>query len=863
MIVLYDSSETSFTTMGLGSLPDAISCSVKEELNGSFELEMEYPITGLHYSDIQLRRIIFAKSNPYSDPQAFRIYSITKPLNGVVTINAEHISYDLSGYPISSLEATTAGEALSMIPGSIPLYGTNIFETFTFSTDINYSESSDETKVLSVVTPVSVRSLLGGDNNSILTIFGGEYEFDNFNVKLYSNRGHDRGVTILYGKNLTDIEQEENCNSVYTGIYPFTYNEEEGLTELDEKYVYVQGDFGFTRILPVDFTSYWNSAPLQGNLRLAAQQYIEDNNIGVPQVSLKVSFVDLSKSNEMNNAKLLESVYLGDIVTVKFEKLGIDAKAKCVSTEYDALLDRYTEVELGSPKTDIGDVILDQGKKATESLKEVLGGDIPTRSFVQEAAMNAAKLLNGGLGGYVVLHSSSGGNEPDELLIMDSPNINQARKIWRFNKNGLGFLSQGYNSPVAEIALTSEGYIKSDRILASEIMAQRYELQSSATLTNVIQAIPEGLSLTAVNEGDTYTTTETHYEEIDEDVGEAALVSQTTPDDTIVYGFDRDGQYWVSKNQGINRSISYMILEFNFAQETDVTIRCYSDGEAGWDYGLISKVDAYLSYTYDENTYRSQDVLFSFKEIPPSTSPETVNVTVPSGVHHITFKYLKDVSNNSGTDTMKFRCTAKVTHSITSIVTHTTPAYTKSISLMYKDEGETTGWNVASNVPLVFGGLVRFVDLATEGSTEINGGNILTENLRVNEVKYYEDGYWYPIASGRISGPSTMTYIGPRNVTNFSLHNLYLFGTYIYFTRIGMNSSDSPLYGNESLVIDPSSHIIRPNGAGQWDLGTSDRYFGSLYAQKIYLIHSGSGTQGTPYLEYKNGHLQWDGVSID
>lgn len=224
VITLYESTETEFNTNGLGSLNDAISCQVVEERNGEFELEMTYPITGRKYNDLQLRRIIMAKANPYSDLQPFRIYSITKPINGIVTINAEHISYDLSGYPASPFVADTVQNAF------INMKSASAIECpFIFTTD------KSTTANLTVIKPMSMRSLLGGVEGSILDVYGGEYEFDKYNVKLWNKRGLNRGVSIRYGKNLTDLKQEENCSSVYTGVYPFWYSEEEGLMQLDEK----------------------------------------------------------------------------------------------------------------------------------------------------------------------------------------------------------------------------------------------------------------------------------------------------------------------------------------------------------------------------------------------------------------------------------------------------------------------------------------------------------------------------------------------------------------------------------------------------------------------------------------------------
>ena len=210
MILLFEKNEKSFSTLGIGVLKDAISCIVIEELNGGFELEMEYPVTGAKYNDISLEKLILAKPNTSDQPQPFRIYSITKPFNGRVIIKAEHISYDMSGYIVKAFEATDSYDAMTKIqngafPDSPFMLSTDKFVTTSMKTDKPYSQ----------------RALLAGQSGSLLDIYRGEYRFDRFNVHLLNNRGQDRGVTIRYGKNLTDLEDEISSSKSYTGVFPF------------------------------------------------------------------------------------------------------------------------------------------------------------------------------------------------------------------------------------------------------------------------------------------------------------------------------------------------------------------------------------------------------------------------------------------------------------------------------------------------------------------------------------------------------------------------------------------------------------------------------------------------------------------
>lgn len=220
MIRLFPSNATDFTTNGLGYLPDATECTVTEERNGAFELEMKYPVSGKRYSDILLRSIIVAKPNPYDDPQPFRIYEISRPMKGLVTVKAAHISYDMNGIPV---------DPCSVVNGSI----TAALEALKASTIVPcpfilWTDKTTSNATFEVSSPTGLRACLGGSEGSILDVFKGEYKFDKYMVRLYSERGTNRGVSIRYGKNLTDLTQDENCENVYTGVHGFWSGEVDG-----------------------------------------------------------------------------------------------------------------------------------------------------------------------------------------------------------------------------------------------------------------------------------------------------------------------------------------------------------------------------------------------------------------------------------------------------------------------------------------------------------------------------------------------------------------------------------------------------------------------------------------------------------
>lgn len=491
--ILFESTENNFDTNGIGILADAIFCEITEERNGIFELEMQYPITGIHYKEIKTRNIILASPNPVENTQPFRIYRITKPINGIITIYGEHISYDLSGIPVSPFTAGSAAEAISKLQSNAA-----IESPFTFWTD------KETVATMSVVAPASTRSLLGGQQGSVLDVYGGEYQFDRYTVRLYNQRGMNRGVSIRYGKNLTSLEQDENISSVYTGVYPYWMDADNNLVTLPEKILNAPGTYNFTRIMALDLSQEFESAPTEEQLRNRANTYMTANNIGVPKVSMDVSFIQLEQTEEYKNIALLERVELCDTVNVEFPELGVSATAKCVKTVYDVLQERYTSVELGEARTNIADTIADQQQKIEKA---------PTTSAMQKAINNATNQITGNKGGYVILHSSTGSKEPDEILIMDTPNISTATKVWRWNKSGLGYSSSGYNGPYG-LAITQDGAIVADFITTGVLTANLIKagvLQSlngatsinmetgEASLTGSITTASDGFQVTLGN----------------------------------------------------------------------------------------------------------------------------------------------------------------------------------------------------------------------------------------------------------------------------------------------------------------------------------------------------------------------------
>ena len=368
MIILYEYTETAFTNNGLGCLNDATSCSVKETLNGEYELEMEYPVNGIHYSDIQLRRIILAKPNSYDQTQPFRIYSISKPIGGLVTVNAEHISYDMSGLPVRGALEHYAWYVKDVFDH---IRNNSVYPCpFTFSSDI-----TEEKKSINLSKPRSVKSFLGTDEG-LLSLFGGEWEFDRYKAILHKERGQNRGVSIEYGKNLTDVTQDEACSEMYTAVYPYYYQEDDGLQRLDDDVVKIL-DTTYKNVYVLDLSSEFDEMPTQDQLRAKTQEYIKKNKLDKPKVSLKVSFI---KNPEVIEA--LQDVRLGDTVGVKFIKIGVDTTSRCINYDFNVLTEQYNSIELGEPTKTIVDTMtstnsrIDAANSAIDDTQDNLDDEI-------------------------------------------------------------------------------------------------------------------------------------------------------------------------------------------------------------------------------------------------------------------------------------------------------------------------------------------------------------------------------------------------------------------------------------------------------------------------------------------------------
>lgn len=456
--ILYEKHKTVFTNDRIGFLTDAISCFVQEERNDEYELEMAYPINGKYYADLEQDAIIKAKPNNQDDPQPFRIYKIVKQTEMVITVYARHIVYDLSKVTVEPFETSgTIEDAIAgMIEHSIPSCG------FIFDTDKTTAGN------YKVAVPSSFRALMGGSQGSLLDAFGtAEYHYDGYNIDLMLSRGSDNGVTIRYGVSMIDMEQEEECDNVFTAVFPYWLSGSEYVS-LDERIVSVPGQFPFSKIMTLDLSQDFDEKPTQQQLRDKTVRYIAEENIGVPTVSLEVNFSGTEAERDIN---------LCDIVNVEFEKYGVTASAKCISLTYDVLSERVTKVKLGHYKNTFIDTVVDQMNGITE-YTEIRPTDI--EYAIRDITENED--------GYVLLHSSTNTSHIDEILILSgSDNLRTVSKIWRWNSAGLGYSQNGYNGPF-QTAIDMAGRIVATMIKTGTLRAIKIRAGQGSTFPFVVES---------------------------------------------------------------------------------------------------------------------------------------------------------------------------------------------------------------------------------------------------------------------------------------------------------------------------------------------------------------------------------------
>lgn len=360
--ILYDNSGnklSDFESFGLGVLTDCSECIVTEERNRDYACDFTYPVSGRLFSDIYVGNIIKSKTHNGSN-QLFRIKKISKRMDGICRYYCEHISRDLANDMIQEYTHSgpiTPAEALTYILEHSKYNGTlSEFEGFTGITSGFVNVSAP----MRLKKPTTTMKALVGEEGSLVDVFGGEYEFDNFEVKYKLKRGIDRNVKITYGKNLTDITFDFDLSKLYNYAVPYISTSDGGYINAGVTEVAPEGEtgiIGIIRYMPLDLSGYFDEAQLSTlspeQVRERAEKVLKENNIGKINYNISVSFAALQNTKDYEQIAQFETINLCDTVTVEHPVLDVNSKAKVVKIQYDALKEKIISMELGNLKNNL------------------------------------------------------------------------------------------------------------------------------------------------------------------------------------------------------------------------------------------------------------------------------------------------------------------------------------------------------------------------------------------------------------------------------------------------------------------------------------------------------------------------------
>ena len=367
--IIFEKGTRDFSTLGLGLLSDAIQATTTEELNGQFIFEMDYPVSGNNADLIRENRIIVVNSGHILKRQGFIIRQIVRKIDLTMTVYAEHVSYATLDVALAPM-GTISGDAKTALENWKRMLVPAV--DFTVDSDILTTNST------SIGAPEfeTARQGLGGHAGSILDVWGGEYQFDNWHIRLLKQRGKSANAIIAYGRNLISFEQDTNIADTYTSVYPY-YQENSGddgnkthfLPErtVDSEFV---GKYPNPKVLMLDLSNKFKDVAdySETKLRNYALSYIQSNNIGVPKVNMKISTVDLSRAT----GGFSEDIDLGDTVNVYFEKLGITTSAKVIKAVWNVLSDDYDKFEIGARRASLTESISELATTADENANKAL-----------------------------------------------------------------------------------------------------------------------------------------------------------------------------------------------------------------------------------------------------------------------------------------------------------------------------------------------------------------------------------------------------------------------------------------------------------------------------------------------------------
>ena len=464
MIILFKADETNFSHDGVEVLDDiVISSYTSWSENGKWVNESKFK-KDFDKSEV-IKEGMILQLPTEKGLQLFRILKVTKKNKKYITAIGQHIGFDFENNFIQDINIVekSGRAAIKQIQG-----GT------VFNSKYNLSSNIDTVASARMVRKNGITALMGSDDNCFINRWGGYLVLDNFNISMNTSVGQDRGVEVLIGKNLTDMEGSIDISSVVTGINAITYD---GLT-LPEGIYYspLVNNYPEPRIKEFKFDNikykysennydeegYETLEEVYAAIRVECDKLFNESNIDKPTCNLRLNVIDLTKTDQYKGIELNERIFQGDIITANLEEYGFNVKLKMTANKYNNIKDCYEDFDLGDLKTNVFSTISSIQNTINDVVNQ-LGGNT-WKDILDKSMIEATQLIEAGIkNSYVVARKN-------EILIMDNPLVESAINVIRMNKNGIAFSQTGYNGPYT-LAITIDGKINASCITTGEFNA--------------------------------------------------------------------------------------------------------------------------------------------------------------------------------------------------------------------------------------------------------------------------------------------------------------------------------------------------------------------------------------------------------
>lgn len=425
---------------------------ITRSCNNTFSFYGNYHLRGEHVKQIKRKKYIkvFTENGTY---QYFRIKSVKKNLSGVA-ITATHLGYEANRNFIQSLYVPNGNGKQIMA---------KLKESLAFSQPFKYESDVTSSHQFTVNQANPIEAIIGSNNGNenLSSICDAELDMDNYTLNLKERIGEDKGFRIDFGKNLAAIEETIDDSSVVNRLFLV------GGVPDDTDYNKPQNPVTFSYLSvsgvaeeDVQIARRENSeCKTVADLKKWGQSLFDKDRIHEPKVTHEVDMVSLENTLEYQELyREVSGLRFGDTVHVSLKNLEIEVQERMIEYVWYPTICKYKSIVLGND--------LEMYTSSIETQVTSVKQKLETRSEeLISAVNNATQWITGNKGGYVLLDPK---DAPERILIMDKPNAKDAKKVWQWNVNGLGYSSTGINGQYG-LAMTRDGHIVADFIKAGTL----------------------------------------------------------------------------------------------------------------------------------------------------------------------------------------------------------------------------------------------------------------------------------------------------------------------------------------------------------------------------------------------------------